>query len=148
VAGAPDPSDASGASRALDGAAVVRGALVAGVVAVPCGIAATILADRDDPPGWTGWLVLAVLLGLVFGSALAAWSQQRGTPLVHGIVVALGLFVLVQVVGVLRRLFGGDPVSWSRIFSSAVLSVVAGMLGGLLGGWTARRSPPPGVPPA
>ena len=128
----------------LDRDAVVRGALVAGVVAVPVGALATILADRDDPPDWLGWLVLVVLIGLAFGAALAAWSQQRGTPLAHGLVVAVGVFAVIQVFGVVRRTIGGDPVSWARIASSALLAAMAGLLGGLLGGRTARTAPPPG----
>jgi len=132
----------------LDRDAVVRGLIVAGVVAVPAGIVAAVADDGDDAPGWVVWLAVLVLLGLAFGASLAAWSQTKGTPLLHGIVVALSLFVAVQAVGVVRRLVAGEGVGWSRVVSSGVLAALAGLLGGLLGGRTAGKAPPPPDPRA
>lgn len=120
----------------LDSRAVRAGAVLALIVAVPAALAGEALeADRpaDHPSGWALLLSVVVFLGLLAGAALAAFGQRKGTPLIHGIVVALGCFIAVQAVGVVRRSIQGDTISWSRILSSALLSAMAGTIGGLLG---------------
>ena len=74
-----------------------------------------------------------MLAGLVLGAGVAAWRQDRGLPLTHGVVTAVGVFVVVQAIGVVIRLLSGDGISWSRVASSLLLSLMAGMVGGLLG---------------
>jgi putative membrane protein (TIGR04086 family) len=117
----------------LDPKALREGALVAAVVAVPAGVVGRVLSDRPDQPDWLWVLVVVVLAGLVAGAAVAASRQDRGFPLTHGVVTAVGVFVAVQTVGILIRLLRGDPISWSRVTSSLLLSLMAGMAGGLLG---------------
>ncbi len=118
----------------LDPPSVARGVTVAAVIAVPAALVGLWASDSDDL-GWLGGVaVLVVLVGLVVGGAVAAHSQQVGSPLTHGIVTAAVLFVVVQAVGILRRLLTSDSISWSRILSSAVLALVAGAIGGLIGG--------------
>ena len=117
----------------LDPKALKEGALVAAVVAVPAGVVGRVLSDRPDQPDWLWVLVVVVLAGLVSGAAVAASRQDRGFPLTHGVVTAVGVFVAVQTVGILIRLLRGDPISWSRVTSSLLLSLMAGMAGGLLG---------------
>ena len=117
----------------LDPKALKEGALVAAVVAVPAGVVGRVLSDRPDQPDWLWVLVVVVLAGLVAGAAVAASRQDRGFPLTHGVVTAVGVFVAVQTVGILIRLLRGDPISWSRVTSSLLLSLMAGMAGGLLG---------------
>ena len=117
----------------LDPRALREGALVAAVVAVPAGVVGRVLSDRPDQPDWLWVLVVVVLAGLVAGAAVAASRQDRGFPLTHGVVTAVGVFVAVQTVGILIRLLRGDSISWSRVTSSLLLSLMAGMAGGLLG---------------
>ena len=117
----------------LDPRALREGGLVAAVVAVPAGVVGRVLSDRPDQPDWLWVLVVVVLAGLVAGAAVAASRQDRGFPLTHGVVTAVGVFVAVQTVGILIRLLRGDSISWSRVTSSLLLSLMAGMAGGLLG---------------
>jgi hypothetical protein len=117
----------------LDPKALREGAIVAAVVAVPAGVVGRVLSDRPDQPDWLWVLVVVVLAGLVAGAAVAASRQDRGFPLTHGVVTAVGVFVAVQTVGILIRLLRGDSISWSRVTSSLLLSLMAGMAGGLLG---------------
>ncbi|HEY8094288.1 MAG TPA: hypothetical protein VID93_10910 [Acidimicrobiales bacterium] len=117
----------------LDTRAIYEGAVVAAVIAVPAGVFGRILSDRQNKPDWLWVLVLIVLAGLVLGAGVAAWRQDRGLPLTHGVVTAVGVFVVVQAIGVVIRLLSGDGISWSRVASSLLLSLMAGMVGGLLG---------------
>jgi hypothetical protein len=64
---------------------------------------------------------------------VAASRQDRGFPLTHGVVTAVGVFVAVQAVGILIRLLRSDSISWSRVTSSLLLSLMAGLVGGLVG---------------
>ena len=117
----------------LDPRALCQGALVAVVIAVPAGVVGRVLSDRPNQPDWLWVLVVIVLAGLVAGAAVAASRQDRGFPLTHGVVTAVGVFVVVQVVGILIRLLRSDSISWSRVTSSLLLSLMAGMVGGLVG---------------
>jgi hypothetical protein len=127
----------------LDARALYEGGLVAAALAVPAGVLGRVLSDRRDDLGWLWVLVLIVLAGLVLGAGVAAWRQERGLPLTHGVITAVGVFVVVQAVGVLVQLVAGDSISWNRIASSLLLSLMAGMLGGLLGSLVLSRVGPP-----
>ena len=128
----------------LDAVALRQGASVAALLALPFGIAAAFF--RDDRKGLASILTALVLIGLVLGAGVAAWKQQRGTPLTHGIVTAVSVFVLIQAFGTVRRALAGEPLHWGRIVSSLVLSAVAGVVGGLMGSWAIKPSarPPEG----
>ena len=128
----------------LDAMALRQGGSVAAFFALPFGIAAAFF--RDDRKGLASVLTAIVLFGLVLGAAVAAWKQHRGTPLTHGIVTAVGVFVIIQLLGIARRALAGDAMHWSRIVSSLVLSAVAGVVGGLMGSWAMKPSarPPEG----
>jgi putative membrane protein (TIGR04086 family) len=123
----------SSVTERLDPRALRQGAVVAAVIAVPAGVIGRVLSDRSNPPDWLWVLVVVVLAGLVAGAAVAASRQDRGFPLTHGVVTAVGVFVVVQAVGILLRLLRSDSISWSRVTSSLLLSLMAGMVGGLLG---------------
>ena len=73
----------------LDARALYEGGLIAAVIAVPAGVIGRVLADRPDQPDWLWVLVVIVLAGLVLGAGVAAWRQDRGLPLVHGVVTAV-----------------------------------------------------------
>jgi Na+/H+-dicarboxylate symporter len=70
--------------------------------------------------------------------------QQVGAPLVHGIVTAIVTFVLVQGIGVIRHIAANEDVLWSRVLSSALLSMVAGTIGGIIGGRLRHEAEPAG----
>ena len=78
--------------------AIRAGGGVALVFAVPFSIAARWAADRDDPGSLAVWLSLGAVLGFVLGAGCAAWVQRTGTPLTHGIVTAVGTYVVAQAV--------------------------------------------------
>ncbi len=115
----------------LDRPAIVKGMVMAAVIAVPFALLG--LAASDDGLGWAGWLsVLGVLLGLVIGGFFAARDQRVGAPLTNGIVAALGVYVVVQGLGIVKRLIVGDELNWAKYASSMLLSIVAGTVGALL----------------
>jgi putative membrane protein (TIGR04086 family) len=118
----------------VDVPSLLRGVAVAAVIAVPAALIGLWASDGDDLGWLAGLAVLVVLLGLVIGGAVAAHRQEVGAPLTHGLLTAVLLFVIVQGIGLLRRAIAGDEITWSRIASSAVLSLLAGAVGGALGG--------------
>jgi hypothetical protein len=117
----------------LDRGALRDGIGVAALGAVPFGIVAQFLGGEDASGGVRALLVVAVVGALVLGGGIAAWRQTQGRPLTHALVTALATFAAVQAVGIVRRLVVGDPIHWSRIASSAVVSLAAGLVGGMLG---------------
>jgi putative membrane protein (TIGR04086 family) len=124
----------------LDHPALLRGIVVAAIVAVPAGVIAQFVGDSDSRPGWFGTLLfLVALAGLAAGGYVAARDQRRGTPLTHGILASVTTFAVVEAVGIVRRLITSTDISWSRIASSLLLSLIAGTIGGLLGMRRARR---------
>jgi putative membrane protein (TIGR04086 family) len=123
----------------LDSRAVLDGALVAAMIAIPVQVLARLTLDEDTRSGWASFLAFVIIAGLILGAGVAAWRQERGTPLTHGIITALGVFVAVQVVGIVVNAVQGDPIRWGRIATSFALSMVAGILGGMLGSFLLRR---------
>jgi hypothetical protein len=117
--------------------------IVAVVICVPAALIGQALDDNsanEDPSGAALLLVFVVLAGLVIGAAIAAQRQDVGAPLVHGIAAALVSFALVQGVGILRQFAVSEDISWGGILSSALLSMVAGSVGGLIGARLQRHA--------
>jgi uncharacterized membrane protein YfcA len=112
--------------------AIRAGAMVSLVFAVPFSIAARVAAD-DDNSGLAVGLVLGALVGFVLGAGCAAWLQQRGTPLSHGMVTAGGTYLAAQAAFVLVRLLRSDSVSWFALLFNLSFALVAGVIGGVLG---------------
>ena len=115
-----------------DATAIRSGALVSLVFAVPLSIAARLAAD-DDNSGAAVGLVLGALVGFVVGAGCAAWLQQRGTPLSHGMVTAGGTYLAAQAVFVVIRLVRTESVSWFALVFNLSFVLVAGVIGGMLG---------------
>jgi hypothetical protein len=116
----------------LDRPAIARGMLVAAVIAVPFAILGLAVSDENDL-GWAGWIsVLGVLLGLVLGAFAAAREQRVGAPLTNAIATAVAVYVVVQAVGIAKRIISDEELRWAKYASSLLLSIVAGTLGGLL----------------
>ena len=127
----------------LDRAAVVKGMVVAGAIAVPFALLGLAASDEDSL-GWAGWLsVLGILLGLVIGGFLAGRDQRVGAPLTNGIVAAVAVYVVVQGIGIVKRAVAGDDLNWAKYASSLLLSIVAGTVGALLASMASasRRAP-------
>ena len=88
--------------------------VVAAVVAVPFALIGLGASDEGDL-GWAGWIsVVGVLVGLVLGAVAAAREQHVGAPLTNAIVTAVGVYVLVQVIGILKRLVTDDEPALGR----------------------------------
>jgi hypothetical protein len=127
----------------IDWAALWAGVIVAVVVCVPAALIGQALDDsgaNDNPSGAALLLVFVVLAGLVAGAAISAQRQDVGAPLVHGIAAALVAFALVQGIGIVRQLATSEDISWGGVLSSALLSMVAGSVGGLVGARLQQRA--------
>src|SRR6516164_1838994 len=116
----------------IDRPAVLRAMIASAIITVPFAILGTAASD-DNSLGWAGWLaVVGVLLGLVIGGFLAARDQRVGAPLTNGIVAAVGVYVVVQGIGILKRMVADEQLNWAKYASSLLLSIVAGTAGALL----------------
>jgi hypothetical protein len=115
------------------------------VFAVPFSIAARWAADRDDPGSLPVWLSLGAVLGFVLGAGCAAWVQRTGTPLTHGIVTAVGTYVVAQAVFATVRLVRGEDVRWFALMFNLSVVLGAGLVGGLLGQALRNRGFEPGA---
>ena len=114
-----------------DATALRAGIGVCLVLAVPLTLVAAFV-DSDDS-GLNALFFFGAMFGFVLGSGCAAWIQQRGTPLSHGLVTAMLAYLGAQAVFVTIRLVGGDSVNWFGVFFTLSLVMLAGLLGGLLG---------------
>jgi hypothetical protein len=127
----------------LDRQAIVRGMVVAAIIAIPFALIGLGASDDNDL-GWTGWIsVIGVLFGLALGAFAAAREQRVGAPLTNAIVTAVAVYVVVQALGILKRVATDEDLHWSKYLSSLLLSIVAGTVGGLLASARngARREP-------
>jgi uncharacterized membrane protein YfcA len=106
--------------------------MVALVFAVPFSVGSRWAADRDDSTLAT-LLVIGAVLGFVLGAGCAAWVQRVGLPLSHGIVAAVGTYLVAQAVFVVVRLARGDEVRWFALLFNLSVTVGAGLVGGVLG---------------
>jgi hypothetical protein len=115
-----------------DASAIRAGGLLSLLIAVPLWIAAS-WAQGAGRSGLTLILTLGALFGFMFGAAAAAWSQRRGLPLAHGLVTAVGTYLLVQLVVSVYRLTTGSSIDWFRIVFFVTVAAGAGLIGGFLG---------------
>ncbi|MFZ9629828.1 MAG: hypothetical protein ACO3C1_10815 [Ilumatobacteraceae bacterium] len=129
----------------LDRAALRQGALTSLLFGVPCSIAARLVADRSDGSLATV-LSLAALAGFFVGAGVAAWLQQAGTPLSHGIICATGTYTVAQAVFVVVKLARGGEVRWLGVLFNLSAVLFVGTIGGLVGSALQRRgiAPRPG----
>ncbi len=127
--------------------AMRAGGSVALVFAVPLSVAARILAGDDTPEGTKATLVvllsLGAAVGFLLGSGVAAWHQQRGTPLSHGIMTAAVTYIVPQAVLIVIKLARGGDVRWTGVIFNLTLVISMGVLGGLLGSSMRKRGARP-----
>jgi len=124
--------------------AIRAGASVALVFAVPFSIAARWAADSHADSGLAVWLSLGAVLGFVLGAGCAAWVQRTGTPLSHGLVTAVGTYLVAQAVFAIVRLLRGQDVRWFAVMFNLTVVLGAGLVGGLLGQKLRSRGVMPG----
>jgi putative membrane protein (TIGR04086 family) len=105
-------------------------------IALPAALAAEVLVDDDDsafgPP-----LFALVLVGFGLGGFVAARRAAR-SPLSNGAVAALVAYVIIQGVGVVRRVIADETVSPAGIVFAALLASSTGLLGAFLANRRAR----------
>ncbi|MGD9996950.1 MAG: hypothetical protein AB7L17_06700 [Ilumatobacteraceae bacterium] len=127
----------------LDWPAVRAGAGVCLVFAVPFSLAARWAADSRDDSTLAVLLTLGAVAGFVIGSGVAAWIQQTGFPLVHGLVTASLTYVVAQAVFIAIRLLAGRDVRWFGALFNLGPVLFAGVIGGLLGQYLQRSGAVP-----
>jgi hypothetical protein len=115
------------------------GISVAALGAVPFGVIGRLIVGDDGSRSVLALFTFLVLIALLMGGAIAAWRQELGRPLSHGIATALITFAAVQLVGIVRRAVAGDDIRWGRILSTALLTLIVGTVGGLVGGFMQSR---------
>lgn len=120
-----------------DIAAVRAGIGVCLLLAVPLTLVAAFV-DSDDS-GLNALFFFGAMFGFVLGAGCAAWIQQRGTPLSHGIVTTMIAYLGAQAVFVTIRLIGGNDVNWFGVFFTLSLVMLSGLFGGLLGSLVQAR---------
>ena len=121
--------------------AVLVGAGLALAIAFPAALVAQIvdtLADDESTPGWVYLLVLVVMVGLVIGG-FAAGRRQPDRAGTAGALAGLLAILVVQIVGIIRRVVIDAGVAWGTIPFTTGLGVVFAYLGGAAGSrWPGR----------
>ena len=138
-----------------DGDALVAGFSVAVLIALPFAVLGRWAVDHDWDGAGIAVANLGMITGLFLGAGVAAWRQRRRTPLSHGLVVALGSYVVIQTLVVIARLVRGGEVRWGAAVANVFFALGAGLLGGFAGQALLRHgllppsaapSPPPTPP--
>jgi hypothetical protein len=118
----------------FDTLALQQGASVTALFAVPPTLIARFVIDNSQHPSrWAPFLSLLAIFGFIIGSGVAAWHQQLGRPLMHGLVAGVGVFVVVQSFFLIIRIASGGEVRVSRIITAFALALFASIFGGVLG---------------
>jgi O-antigen/teichoic acid export membrane protein len=121
--------------------------LAAGValaVALPAALVAQLLdalSDEDDLPVLAYPLVAVVLGAMVLGG-MAVGRRAGGGASVNAALGALGAIVLVEGLGILRRVAADEDVAWGTVPVVVVIAVGLGILGARLGARRPGRTRP------
>lgn len=128
----------------LDNQALRDGALVTLMFALPPTLVARFVLDNGSAPsGWAPLLSLIAVGGFVLGSGVAAWREQVRRPMTHAVLAGAGVFVVAQAVFLVVRVATNGEVRVMRILTSFSLSLVASVIGGLLGNFLQKNGPSP-----
>lgn len=121
-----------------------RGVATTLVVALPVAVLNQVLVAGDRLEDRSPWVLVFWLL-ILFGAAAGGWAVLRLAP-GAGLALAAGAaataYLVVQSVGIVRRLAAGEPLSWVAFPFLAVLMATTGMLGGLFARRMAGRYAP------
>jgi TRAP-type C4-dicarboxylate transport system permease small subunit len=124
-----------------------RGTITALVVVLPAGVLNQYLVDSGDidsasPATFLFWVLI------LFGGAAGGWAVIRLSPqarVSYAAAAGGAAYVVVQLIGVVRRLISGDPISWLAFPLLALLMATCGMLGGMLAKrWMRQNGSSPG----
>jgi hypothetical protein len=113
--------------------AMLRGTVTALVIVLPAGILNQLLVNSGDlEPTSPGAFLFWILI--LLGGAAGGWATIRlspAAPLAYPAGAAALSYVIVQAIGVVRRLADGDDISWLAYPFLALFMATCGMLGGL-----------------
>ena len=113
-------------------AAVRQGVLTALTVALPAALLNVLLVYKEGTSSpWKFALWFVILFGGAAGG-FAVLRLSKSAGLAHAASAAFWAYVVVQGIGVVRRLFSGAPISWIAFPFLALLMATCGMLGGAL----------------
>ncbi len=101
------------------------------ILAIPLTVIAGFVDSASS--GLNALFFFGAMFGFVLGSGCAAWIQQRGTPMSHGVITGIVAYVGAQTLFVVARLVRGESINWFGIFFTLSLVVLAGVFGGMLG---------------
>ncbi len=118
-----------------------RGVVTTLVVALPVGILNQVLVSGGDVETGSPVVVLFWIL-IMFGAAAGGWAVRRLSPSAHlgwAAGATATAYVVVQAIGVLRRLIWGGRISWVAYPFLALLMACCGILGAVYAGRITRR---------
>lgn len=114
--------------------ATLRGAVTALVVALPVAVFNQLLVAAGDIESGSPVTVVFWVL-ILFGGAAGGWAVIRLAPaaaLGHAAAAGVLAYVVVQGIGIVRRVVAGDSLSWPAFPFLALLMATAGMVGGMI----------------
>lgn len=121
-----------------------RGAITTLVVALPVALFNQLLIAAGDIEASSPVTVLFWLL-ILFGAAAGGWGVLRLAPqagLAHAAASGAIAYLVVQGVGIVRRLLADEPLSWLAFPFLAMLMATAAMVGGMIARrWNAQNGP-------
>lgn len=124
----------------LDRQALREGASVTLLFAVPPTLVARFVLDNDSgTSGWAPLLSLIAVGGFILGAGVAAWREQVHKPMTHAVLAGAGVFVVAQAIFLLLRIATNGEIRVMRILTSFSLSLVASVIGGLLGNFLQKN---------
>lgn len=124
--------------------ALWRGAVTALVVVLPVGVLNQYLVDSGEVSA-TSPFVFVLWLLIMLGAAAGGWATirlSRRAPLMYPAGAAALAYVVVQGLGVIRRLIIGGDISWYAYPMLCLLLAICGALGGQ---FARRWQAPPGT---
>lgn len=131
--------------RPLDGPddfsqqAVLGGATVALTIAIPVVVVAQVVAAFTDLADVAAMVMfLVIITALVLGARAAALRRPRRAYL-HGVMAALGAYLVIVVLAFARFVIAGSSIPVLPFVTNAFLVSAAGVLGGSLALATVRR---------
>ena len=120
----------------IDRQALRDGASVTLLFSIPPTLVARFVLDNSDSTsGWAPLLSLIAIFGFVMGAGIAAWRQSTRAPMLHSVLAGSGVFVAAQAAFLVIRVATNGDVRIMRIVSSFSLSLIASVIGGLLGNY-------------